>query len=36
VYAKLWDASGLAYPALVDRLVGIAVARFEDERRHRF
>jgi D-alanine-D-alanine ligase len=36
VYAKLWDASGVPYPELVDRLVGIAVARFRDERRHRF
>jgi D-alanine-D-alanine ligase len=36
VYAKLWDASGLPYPALVDRLVGIAVERFRAERRHRF
>jgi D-alanine-D-alanine ligase len=36
VYAKLWDASGLAYPKLVDRLVGIAVERFRAERRHRF
>jgi D-alanine-D-alanine ligase len=36
VYAKLWAASGLEYPALVDRLVAIAVERFADERRHRF
>jgi D-alanine-D-alanine ligase len=36
VYAKLWAASGLAYADLVDRLVGIAVERFETERRHRF
>ena len=36
VYAKLWDASGLPYPELVDRLVGIAVERYADERRHRF
>jgi D-alanine-D-alanine ligase len=36
VYAKLWDASGVPYPQLVDRLVGIAVERFRDERRHRF
>jgi D-alanine-D-alanine ligase len=36
VYAKLWDASGVPYPELVDRLVGIAVERFRDERRHRF
>jgi D-alanine-D-alanine ligase len=36
VYAKLWDSSGVPYPDLVDRLVGIAVERFRDERRHRF
>ena len=36
VYAKLWDASGVPYPELVDRLVGIAVERFVEERRHRF
>jgi D-alanine-D-alanine ligase len=36
VYAKLWDASGVPYPALVDRLVTIAVERFEAERGYRF
>jgi D-alanine-D-alanine ligase len=36
VYAKLWDASGVPYRELVDRLVRIAVDRFRDERRHRF
>jgi D-alanine-D-alanine ligase len=36
VYAKLWDASGVPYPELVDRLVTIAVDRFEAERRYRF
>jgi D-alanine-D-alanine ligase len=36
VYAKLWAESGLPYPALVDRLVAIAVERFAEERRHRF
>jgi D-alanine-D-alanine ligase len=36
VYAKLWAATGLAYPDLVDRLVAIAVERFAEERRHRF
>jgi D-alanine-D-alanine ligase len=35
VYAKLWDASGLAYPALLDRLVQLALERHEDERRYR-
>jgi D-alanine-D-alanine ligase len=36
VYAKLWERSGVAYPELVDRLVTIAVQRFQAERRHRF
>ncbi|MEA2316118.1 MAG: D-alanine-D-alanine ligase [Solirubrobacteraceae bacterium] len=36
VYAKLWDASGVPYPELVDRLVSVAVERFERERAHRF
>ena len=36
VYAKLWDASGLPYPQLVDRLCALAVERHELERRHRF
>jgi D-alanine-D-alanine ligase len=36
VYAKLWESSGLAYPDLVDRLVRIAVERFDAERAHRF
>ena len=36
VYAKLWQADGLSYPQLVDRLVHIAVDRFAEERKHRF
>ena len=36
VYGKLWEASGVPYPELVDRLVRIAVERFAAERRHRF
>src|SRR6201999_2198343 len=36
VYAKLWEADGLPYPELVDRLLHIAVERFADERRHEF
>jgi D-alanine-D-alanine ligase len=36
VYAKLWEASGLAYPDLCDRLVRIAVERHRAERAHRF
>jgi D-alanine-D-alanine ligase len=36
VYGKLWDASGLAYPSLVERLCEIGIARFEAERAFRF
>jgi D-alanine-D-alanine ligase len=35
VYAKLWEASGLAYPELLDRLLSLAVERHEEERRYR-
>ena len=27
MYPKLWDASGLTYPALMDRLIGLALDR---------
>ncbi len=36
VYGKLWDASGLPYPELVDRLVAIAAERHATQRAHRF
>jgi D-alanine-D-alanine ligase len=36
VYGKLWAASGLPYPELVDRLCTIARERFAAERAHRF
>jgi len=32
VYPKLWEASGLAFPALCDRLLALALERFESER----
>jgi D-alanine-D-alanine ligase len=35
VYAKLWEATGLSYPALLDRLVDLALERYDDERRYR-
>ena len=35
VYAKLWDASGLPYPQLLDRLLALALERYERERRYR-
>jgi len=36
VYAKLWEATDVAYPELVDRLVALAIERYEEERRYRF
>ncbi len=35
VYAKLWDASGVPYPQLLDRLLALALERHEAERRYR-
>ncbi len=36
VYAKLWEASGLAYGPLLDRLLELAVERHTRERGYRF
>jgi D-alanine-D-alanine ligase len=36
VYGKLWEASGVPYAQLVDRLCSIAVERHEHERRYRY
>jgi D-alanine-D-alanine ligase len=36
VYAKLWAASGIPYPQLLDRLVAIGVERAQRERAHQF
>jgi D-alanine-D-alanine ligase len=36
VYAKLWEASGVAYPQLCDRLLELAVERFERARSFEF
>jgi D-alanine-D-alanine ligase len=35
VYAKLWHATGLPYPQLLDRLLGLALERHRSERRYR-
>ena len=32
-YPRLWEASGLAYPALVDRLIALALERHARKRR---
>ena len=36
VYAKLWEASGIEYPALCDRLVRLGVERYERSRAYEF
>jgi D-alanine-D-alanine ligase len=33
MYPKLWEASGLAYPKLIERLVELAIERFDDKQR---
>ncbi len=35
VYAKLWDASGVPYAELLDRLLTLALERHADERKYR-
>ena len=35
MYAKLWDASGLSYPELLDRLIQLARERHSDKQRLR-
>jgi D-alanine-D-alanine ligase len=35
VYASLFEASGIAYPQLLDRLIGLGLERYKAERRHR-
>ena len=34
VYAKLWEASGVPYPELLDRLLQLALERHADERKY--
>jgi D-alanine-D-alanine ligase len=36
VFGKLWDASGVPYPELLDRLLALAVERFQAERSYSF
>jgi D-alanine-D-alanine ligase len=36
MFSKMWEASGVPYPRLIDRLIGLAVERHEDLNRSRF
>ena len=35
VFAKLFEADGLAYPELCDRLVRLGIERYDNQRRYR-
>ncbi len=35
MYSKMWEASGIAYPALVDRLIQLALARHAEKQQLR-
>ena len=35
MYPKLWEASGLSYPQLLDRLIELAIERHEDRQRNK-
>ncbi|GCE11280.1 D-alanine--D-alanine ligase [Tengunoibacter tsumagoiensis] len=35
MYAKLWNASGISYPELLDRLIELGIERHEDRQRNR-
>jgi D-alanine-D-alanine ligase len=35
MYPKLWEASGLSYPDLIDRLIQLALERHSDKRRNK-
>ena len=35
MYPKLWEASGIPYPDLIDRLIQLALEKFRDEKRLR-
>jgi D-alanine-D-alanine ligase len=34
MYPKLWEASGISYPELVDRLVQLALAHYDDRQQN--
>ncbi len=33
MYPKLWEVSGISYPELIDRLIQLAIERFEKEQK---
>jgi len=35
MYSKMWDASGLPYPKLLDRLIELALERHSEKQQRR-
>jgi D-alanine-D-alanine ligase len=36
MYPKMWSASGVSYPELIDRLIRLAIERHEDKKRNQY
>ena len=36
MYPKLWQASGLAYSDLIDRLIQLGIERHEDKKKNQY
>ena len=36
MYPKMWAASGVAYPDLIDRLIQLGIQRHEDKKRNQY
>jgi D-alanine-D-alanine ligase len=36
MYPRLWEASGMPYPRLIDRLIELAMERRADQDRNRY
>ena len=34
MYAKMWEASGISYTELIDRLIALAIERHRDQSRN--
>jgi len=36
MYPKLWAASGISYPDLIDRLIQLGLERFDEKKRNKY
>ena len=35
MYPRLWEASGVSYPKLIDRLIQLALERYQDKKQNK-